>query len=299
MARTKTDVQQPAPAPDFIDDKFDELTRSANELVAITEKDKANVQALAVQLGYTGPLDPDSLEQMCHIKAAAAANSIFEYGAALLLLRESCLHGDWMRRFESMSISRRTAHNYMAIALKFKGVDVRAALAGLGVNKLLELSALDDGEITALAAGESVRGVTIGAVDRMSVLELKKKIADLEANLEAAQEVASGKEQKINELTRRVKKFNVDVDLPAAFAEASSKATEAVNTILTMLQRLEDLRNQAMNDMRPEDEHGQAVHLGQLQSLGMVMFGGYTAINEKLKRTETAFSDTLEKLLAD
>jgi hypothetical protein len=69
--------------------------------------------------------------------------------------------------------------------------------------------------------------------------------------------------------------------------------------ILTGLQKLEDLRDQAMNKMRPDDEHGQEVHLGELQTLGMLMFGGYETIKAKLKATETVFNDTLEKLLAD
>lgn len=215
MARQRTDVIEASAAPALDESKFQALSEKANELIVLNDQDQANVKAMAVQFGYTGPVDSDSLEQMCQIKGAAAANSIFEFGAALVMLRESCLHGDWMVRFERMSISRRTAHNYMAIALKFKGVDVRAALGKLGVNKLLELAALDDGEIDALAAGESVRGITIGQVDKMSVLELKKKISDLEANLKATKEVASGKEEKINDLTRKANKFNFRTDWPS------------------------------------------------------------------------------------
>lgn len=299
MARTATEVQTPAPAPALIESKFDELSENANALIVMNEQDKANVKAMAVQLGYSGPTDPDTLEQVCQIKGAAAAHAIFEFGAALVLLRESCLHGDWMDRFERMSISRRTAHNYMTIALRFKGTDVRAALAGLGVNKMLEMAALNDDEIQELVSNGTLRGHQVGAVDRMSVREMKKKLAELEANEKANERLISDKDKKINELTRQGKKFDVTVELPAHFASADALASDCKRVIFAKLDAMEGIRRQAMGHMRPDDEEGQAVHEAALASLGVTLRDALLAIEEKLGKTMAGFNDTIGMFLPE
>lgn len=298
MARTPTEVQTPAPAPALIESKFDELSENANALIVMNEQDKANVKAMAVQLGYSGPTDPDTLEQVCQIKGAAAAHAIFEFGAALVLLRESCLHGDWMDRFERMAISRRTAHNYMTIALRFKGADVRAALAGLGVNKMLELAALEDDEIQELVSNGTLRGHQVGAVDRMSVREMKKKIAELEDRAQANDRLIAGKDEKINELTRKAKRFNVVVDLPEEFKAADALAAGLKADTIAKLKALRAIRVQAMEE-RPQDEEGRQVHDAALAALAVTLRDAFLAIEGELGRTLQDFTDTIGMFLPD
>lgn len=127
--------------------------------------------------------------------------------------------------------------------------------------------------------------------------DLETKVTELEANNRATEQLLTAKDGKINNLARQIKKFNVDVDLPAAFTDARAAATDAVNEILTQLQKLEDIRDQALNNMQPEDEHGQEVHEGQLVNLGMLMLGGYISVEEKLMLTREAFNDTLKRHL--
>ena len=50
-----------------------------------------------------------------------------------------------------------------------------------------------------------------------------------------------------------------------------------------------------LNDMLQEDEHGQRVLQGLLENLGVLMFGGYVAIEEKLAITKQSFDDSLKQ----
>lgn len=298
MSRTPTETLSPAPAPALIESKFDELSENANALIVMNEQDKANVKAMAVQLGYSGPTDPDTLEQACQIKGAAAAHAIFEFGAALVLLRESCLHGDWMERFERMSISRRTAHNYMTIALRFKGTDVRTALAGLGVNKMLELAALNDDEIEELMTEGTLRGHQVGAVDRMTVREMKKRIAELESNAQANDRLVRAKDEKLNELTRKETKFSFEVDWPqqvgGAVQVVEKYSAESEKFLGVVMQAC----TQTM-DAAPKDEAQQQVWAQGAAALAARVRDAMARQREVIEAAETHFRSTLGLYLED
>lgn len=298
MARTPTETLSPAPAPALIESKFDELSENANALIVMNEQDKANVKAMAVQLGYNGPTDPDTLEQACQIKGAAAAHAIFEFGAALVLLRESCLHGDWMERFERMSISRRTAHNYMTIALRFKGTDVRTALAGLGVNKMLELAALNDDEVEELMTEGTLRGHQVGAVDRMTVREMKKRIAELESNAQANDRLVRAKDEKLNELTRKETKFSFEVDWPqqvgGAVQVVEKYSAESEKFLGVVMQAC----TQTM-DAAPKDEAQQQVWAQGAAALAARVRDAMARQREVIEAAETHFRSTLGLYLED
>ena len=149
--------QVPAPIEVAVNaEAIAEGQEARNQLAVLHEQDAANVKVLATQLGYTGRLDSDSLESVCKAKLVAAQQSIFEFGASLLLLRESCLHGDWEERLDRIGVSRPTAHRYITIAAKLKGTDVQKALQHLGMGKVLELAAFDDDEIQATLANGSI-----------------------------------------------------------------------------------------------------------------------------------------------
>lgn len=226
-----------------------------NQLAVLHEQDASNVKTLATQLGYTGRLDSDSLESVCKAKLVAAQQSIFEFGASLLLLRESCLHGDWNERLERIGVSQPTAHRYITIAAKLKGTDVQKALQHLGTGKVLELAAFDDGEIQALTDGESVRGLTLDQVEKMSLADLRKQLREATANSEAKERLIADKDAKINSLIVGTgKKIVADTDWPDALIPLCDQLAACKREIDHAFSKLETARIAVLQVEMPEDQ---------------------------------------------
>ena len=226
-----------------------------NQLAVLHEQDASNVKTLATQLGYTGRLDSDSLESVCKAKLVAAQQSIFEFGASLLLLRESCLHGDWEERLDRIGVSRPTAHRYITIAAKLKGTDVQKALQHLGMGKVLELAAFDDDEIQALTGGESIRGLTLDQVEKMSLADLRKQLREATANSEAKERLIADKDAKINSLIVGTgKKIVADTDWPDALIPLCDQLAACKREIDHAFSKLETARIAVLQVEMPEDQ---------------------------------------------
>ena len=221
------------------------IAEAQDASTALTIKDAGNTKALAAQLGYLGPVDPDSLEALAKDRGLSLQRGIYEYGAALLMLREATLHGDWIERLDRLGIARNTAHRYMSIAARFKNSDAAKALQTLGMGKMLELAALDDGEIDAFTKGETVRGLTFDAVDNMSLKELRSKVRSQEEDIEAKDRQIAAKDKKINDLDRKLnaRKVVAFVEWPEAFKgliEQAQKASREINNALDSLKRIRE-----------------------------------------------------------
>ena len=248
--------QVPAPIEVAVNaEAIAEGQEARNQLAVLHEQDAANVKVLATQLGYTGRLDSDSLESVCKAKLVAAQQSIFEFGASLLLLRESCLHGDWNERLERIGVSQPTAHRYITIAAKLKGTDVQKALQHLGMGKVLELAAFDDGEIQALTDGESVRGLTLDQVEKMSLADLRKQLREATANSEAKERLIADKDAKINSLIVGTgKKIVADTDWPDALIPLCDQLAACKREIDHAFSKLETARIAVLQVEMPEDQ---------------------------------------------
>lgn len=248
--------QVPAPIEVAVNaEAIAEGQEARNQLAVLHEQDASNVKTLATQLGYTGRLDSDSLESVCKAKLVAAQQSIFEFGASLLLLRESCLHGDWHERLERIGVSVPTAHRYITIAAKLKGTDVQKALQHLGMGKVLELAAFDDGEIQALTDGESVRGLTLDQVEKMSLADLRKQLREATANSEAKERLIADKDAKINSLIVGTgKKIVADTDWPDALIPLCDQLAACKREIDHAFSKLETARIAVLQVEMPEDQ---------------------------------------------
>lgn len=251
-------ANKPTPAAQMItlpmnEALLDEDRQAQNALATLGEQDLDNTRALAKQLSYTGPLDPDALEQICYGKALAVERSTFEFGASLLLLRESCLHGDWQQRMQRIGIEPRAAQKYMQIALKFSNAPSTAHLAMLGKTKLLELVVLDDSEVSAFAAGETVRGIRFDDAERLSVKELRAALKEAEAENKAAKQVAAdaaAKNLRLEHKLKRIQNAEPEKIISDTLAECTKRAHETLGYIrgdlrlgFTALAALEDNGN--------------------------------------------------------
>lgn len=216
---------------------------AANQLAALHEQDAQNVKALAAQLNYPGPTDPDSLERACNIEIAYHAQSTFRLGATLMLLRESCLHGDFLARLDRIGITKSTAYRYISIAARFKDEGVREALQGFGVGKIIELAALDDSEIQELIDGKSARGLTVDKIETLSLKELRVRLGEAEKDAQAKDAYIKRLSDKVASLeVKQGKKVVADTDWPDALEPVSDQVAAAGRKIAQAISELETCR---------------------------------------------------------
>lgn len=180
-----------------------DMSRAATDLAVWQEQAATNARAVAQQLHYDGPLDPNILQQGIVEGKARIEFELFAIGARLLLLREQCPHGEFLRRLEVLEMDPRAAQRYMQVALKFPNATSNAHLAKLGRTKLFELAMLDDDILAVLESEGTVLGYKADDLDRMSVKEMRAKLKEALATNEATDKLLAAKDKKLNMLSRK------------------------------------------------------------------------------------------------
>ncbi|HGM4743745.1 TPA: DUF3102 domain-containing protein [Stenotrophomonas maltophilia] len=156
---------------------------------------EAQVKSLATTLGYAGALDTDSLWSMVEYRQRRSVEDILEMGRGLLLIKEQTAHGEFQEQIATRGFNYRTAARLMTVALKFSKSDTVSLLKAAGTQaKVLELAVLDDEDLQALESGESVAGITVDDVERMSASQLRAALREARADADA-------KDQRINKLS--------------------------------------------------------------------------------------------------
>ena len=148
MARTKnpTVIAEVVAAP-FNEGAARTELAAANQLAVIQTEANARVAALATTLRYEGSTDPAALENSARDALRRLGATIFELGAYLLLLKESCAHGEFLPALERLGIGPESARRYMVVTRRFANSSSTRNLEGVGIGKLAELLPLEDGQI--------------------------------------------------------------------------------------------------------------------------------------------------------
>ncbi|MBH1447175.1 hypothetical protein I5U30_03655 [Stenotrophomonas maltophilia] len=170
------------------------LVERSQELQVMAQAE-AQVKSLATTLGYVGALDTDSLWSMVEYRHRRSVEDILEMGRGLLLIKEQTAHGEFEGQLHARNIHPRAAQRLMGVALKFSKSDTMSLLKAAGTQaKVLELAVLDDEDLQALESGESVAGITVDDVERMSASQLRAALREARADADA-------KDQRINKLS--------------------------------------------------------------------------------------------------
>ncbi|HHB9431396.1 TPA: DUF3102 domain-containing protein [Stenotrophomonas maltophilia] len=171
-----------------------------NQELQVMAQAEAQVKSLATTLGYTGSLDTDSLWSMVEYRQRRSVEDILEMGRGLLLIKEQTAHGEFQEQIATRGFNYRTAARLMTVALKFSKSDTVSLLKAAGTQaKVLELAVLDDEDLQALESGESVAGITVDDVERMSASQLRHALRETRADADA-------KDQRINKLSEDLNK---------------------------------------------------------------------------------------------
>lgn len=165
---------------------------------------------LANDFGYTGELTPGALEDGIRSAMRRTIEDVIDLGARLLLLKEVTGHGEFSKRIELLGLSPRMCQKFMLATQKFSKANSKAVLNIVGTQtKLLELLVLDDEEIELLANGETIGELNLGALECMSVSELKQAVRDRDKKLEDME----------NSKSKQVKHFEAEIEHRDALIE--------------------------------------------------------------------------------
>ena len=175
------------------------LVERSQELQVMAQAE-AQVKSLATTLGYAGALDTESLWSMVEYRPRRSVEDILEMGRGLLLIKEQTAHGEFQEQIATRGFNYRTAARLMTVALKFSKSDTVSLLKAAGTQaKVLELAVLDDEDLQALESGDSVAGITVDDVERMSASQLRAALRESRADADA-------KDQRINKLSEDLNK---------------------------------------------------------------------------------------------
>lgn len=209
-------------------------------------KAEAGLKALAVNLRYAGELDPESLWAMVEYRQRRSVEDILEMGRGLLLLKEQTPHGEFLQQCAARSIHPRAAQRLMGVALKFSKNDTMSLLKAAGTQaKVLELAVLDDEELQALEAGESVAGITLDELELMSASQLRETIRELRADADA-------KDQRISKLSDDVNK----AEEKAVKAGRKWKTASPDDKQITLEQRVVEAKHSIVAQVGTESTNG-------------------------------------------
>lgn len=208
-------------------------TNSANITQQELNQHAQQLGLMATQLGYDGILTVGALEDGIRFYQHRTAESLFEMGKRLLLLKEMTAHGEFVQRVEMLGFSKRMAQKYMSAVIKISKTKTFSLLDKAGSqSKLLELLALDDDEIQVIEQGGSIGDVDLDSIEQMSVRELKQALRDAKADAQAKDNIIKKKDEKLNELDAELTKLQSPAQIQArAETEQQQLAQSALEQI--------------------------------------------------------------------
>lgn len=243
-------------------------TAAANQLALAQLEQNKRVTALAQQLSYQGSTDPAVLENSARDAIKRIGMGIFELGAYLLLLKESCERGHFLPALERLGISAAAGQRYMQVTRRFSNAATSRHLEGVGMSKLVELLPLDDEQLDDLTELGQTGELALDDVATMSVKQLRAAVREAKAEKEADAALLEKKNARIDKLERDVRRINklpADDQLALLKKEATVLATEAETAVLGGLrQALIALANHG--EARGEHHVFMAGLVGQVQA---------------------------------
>lgn len=290
MARTKTGVAISSESG-FDYAKLEQAGEAAIALGTIQREAEGNAQAVALQLGYEGSLSIGGLEDEIRFYQKRTIEDVLEMGKRLLVLRELTPHGEFEQRLDLLNFNARTARRFMASTLKFSNRTSMSVLDSVGSpTKLLELLVLDDSEITELENGETVRGISLDKLEKMSVRELKAALKESEANNTAKDKVIADKSAALDKALVQ-KAIMPMADWPADFSLLIATSNDAHRIMEFQLGALADANLKAMQAEPAvgEEENLKQARMALAQSIGHAL----ADITDKLAMLTNTFNNTL------
>jgi len=210
---------------------IDRACGAASELAHASRAADARTRALAAQLKYEGSLVPDALENGARDAIRRINLGFFELGGYLLLLKETCGHGNFLLRLERLEMSPRSAQRYMQITKRFSNANSNSPLGGIGKSKLLEMLVLDDEQIEELELTGQTGELHLDTIATMSVKELRAALRESREEKTATEKVLADKNAAMDKLRGQLKRIQAAPD-DQKLLDLQKEATAIMNDAL-------------------------------------------------------------------
>lgn len=293
MGRIATQTQTPAAEPALNDQAIEVLGAKASELATLNAEQASKAVAVARQIGYEGTLTVGTLEDEIRFYQRRSVESLLEAGKRLLVLRELCQFGtEFDQRVELLGFSRRTAYRFMQAAAKVAQSTNLLAMAAQVKNAsaFLELITHDEEVLEGLQEMDDF--------DRMSASQLREAARELAADKAATEQLLTAKNKKIDELTRKAKKFDIHTDWPDQVRGAVELTDEISRGMEKSLDMLMQACTQAM-EATPQDEAQQQVFAQGTAALAARVRDAMARQREVIEAADLHFKQTLGHFLED
>lgn len=157
---------------------------------------------LAHRTAFEGVLTLAAVDDRIRLYQRRTVDDCLELGKALLIRRELTPRGEFDAALEGLGFGRATAYRFMAAAYRAtESSQMRRLVEHVDqIGKVLELLVIDDDEAGALLEGDTVRGLQLDDVERMTASQLRKALRDARQINAAKDEVLSDKNARIDKL---------------------------------------------------------------------------------------------------
>lgn len=254
MGRTATKTTPVNPGPRANEAAFEEVASAARELAVMDVNHAATVKAVALQMGYDGPLDADLIQHEIAGNMRRSVQACLDVGKGLRILKEVCQHGNFIARLEVLGLDRTVAVRFMQAATKFSNVATSHHLtSAIGTkSKLFELLILDEDQIAELELTGQTGELALDKIASMSTSELRaalRESAKEHAALDKRLEVVTRQKTEAEDRAARIAVESPDEELAGLKKEATDRQNLAVASVRGDLrQALIALRNYGDDD---------------------------------------------------
>lgn len=258
-------------------------TEAADQLPALEAAVVEHKDVILAQYGDGATYDRGHYLEKARYHMARSAEAALEVGRCLVVMKECEGHGNWLPLLDEVGIGADMAQRMMKVAVRFSNTALTRHLvdAAQSKTKLIELLVLDDDEMAALNDGETVRGLQLDDVERMSVSELRRALRQSRADKEAEQAKAAAeisgtlaaKDRLIADSKKRIAELveeknrresmtdsERDAELERDLLEASLQATGATIPL-----------RKAVDAIRAIDHHSQGLYVAMQGALHRVL----------------------------
>ncbi len=150
----------------------------------IATKEQIRLQQIGDKYLRGQPYERERVVAEIRLYLEQTVEGMIEAGKRLIAMKEAEKHGEWIHICEErIGVSQPTAWRFMAIARKFQNIHAVNHLKVSftdGVGKLYALLSVPDEELAEFDETGLFRGCTADAIDKMSVSQFRKLIAEKE-----------------------------------------------------------------------------------------------------------------------
>lgn len=292
MARTPNTALTVPTESDLDEGRLQEAQDAATQLGRLNAEQASRAIAVAQQLGYEGSMTVGAIEDEIRFYQRRTVEAILETGKRLLVLKELTPHGEFGQRVELLGFHVKTAQRFMQAASKTAKSDKLSFLSSQvkSASAFLELVTHDDDVLEGLQEMDDF--------DRMSASQLRQAARELAADKAATEQLLTAKNKKIDELTRKAKKFDVHTDWPEELQKPVALVGAMRQEIRVKLGAMVEVCQQAMANA-PQDAAEREVYDQALRALAKDMQQHVAALREEFEAMESTFLPTLGALLED